>query len=195
MTGWILATGTIRGGQPADRKDRAIIVLASVAPDLDGLGIIPEITTRYSAHPLDWFSRYHHMFFHNLGFALAVTALVFIVSRRRAGKWRLAALAFLAVHLHLLEDLVGSRGPDGYQWPIPYLLPFSDRVQLTWDGQWALNAWPNVVITLVLLLLTLYLAAKQRRSPLETFSRPADQVLVTALRRRILSNPESTNPI
>jgi len=29
-------------------------------PDLDGLGIIPELLTRNSSHPLLWFSLYHH---------------------------------------------------------------------------------------------------------------------------------------
>lgn len=28
--------------------------------------------------------------------------------------------------------MLGSRGPDGYQWPIPYLSPFSSAVQLSW---------------------------------------------------------------
>jgi hypothetical protein len=51
------------------RKERAVVTLAGVAPDLDGLGIVPEWLTRNSAHPLNWFSEYHHTLGHNLGFA------------------------------------------------------------------------------------------------------------------------------
>jgi len=104
-----------------------------------------------------------------------------VFSRRR---FTAAALALLSFHLHLFGDLLGSRGPDGYQWPIPYLLPFSDAWQLAWDGQWALNAWPNVAITIALLGLTLYWAWKRGFSPMEIVSRTLDQAVVVALRRR-----------
>jgi len=33
----------------------------------------------------------------------------------------------------------------------PHLLPFMKAVQLTWSGQWALNARPNFVVTAVLI--------------------------------------------
>src|SRR5260370_38133837 len=61
-------------------------------------------------------------------------------------------LALVAFHLHLLEDLVGSRGPDGFNWPIPYLFPFSTRCIWTWGGQWKLHAWPTMPLTMALLL-------------------------------------------
>jgi hypothetical protein len=86
--------------------------------------------------------------------------------------------------LHLLGDLVGARGPDGDQWPIPYLLPFSNHLQLIWAGQWALNAWQNMTLTAALLLLTWVLAWKRGFSPLEMFSTKADRAFVGALRRR-----------
>jgi len=55
LTGWVFANCA-----KLDRQERAFVTLASVAPDLDGLGIIPELLTRNSSHPLLWFSRYHH---------------------------------------------------------------------------------------------------------------------------------------
>lgn len=51
LSGWVLANCA-----KLDRKDRALVTLACVIPDIDGLGIIPEILTRNSAHPLLWFS-------------------------------------------------------------------------------------------------------------------------------------------
>ena len=74
--------------------------------------------------------------------------------------------------------------PDGYQWPIPYLAPFSRAIEFSWQGQWALNAWPNFVITFGLLLVTFYLAWSRGYSPLEMVSARLDEAFVAALRRR-----------
>jgi len=175
FSGWVLANCAKLG-----RKDRVLVTLACVIPDIDGLGIIPEILTRNSAHPLLWFSLYHHSL-HNLAFALVVAALAFAIATRR---WTTGLLALLSFHLHLFEDVLGSRGPDGDQWPIPYLAPFSSAIQLTWSGQWSLNAWPNVALTIILLLMTFWLAWRRGFSPLEMISAKADAAFVGALRRR-----------
>lgn len=175
--GWAVANSVPSLG----KRDRAIVTLASVVPDLDGLGIIVEKLTQNSAHPLYWWSNYHHVLGHNLGFALVVTVIAAIFARQ---KFKTVPLAFFSFHLHLLADLVGARGPDGEQWPIPYLLPFSNNLQLTWAGQWALNAWPNIVITALLIFLALILARRRGFSPLEIFSTRADAVFVNVLRAR-----------
>jgi membrane-bound metal-dependent hydrolase YbcI (DUF457 family) len=175
LVGWMVANSA-----ELNRRERAAVAAAGVIPDLDGLGIVAEVLTRGTSHPLPWFSQYHHTL-HNLSFALLVSALSFWLAQRR---WKTAALAFLSFHLHLLGDLVGARGPDGYQWPIPYLLPFSRAWEWTWEGQWALNAWPNFVLTIALLLATFYLAWKRGFSILEMLSTRADQALVRTLRAR-----------
>ncbi len=174
FTGWIFAN-CVR----LDRRERALVTLACVAPDLDGLGIIPELLTRNSAHPLRWFSLYHHRL-HTLAFSLVVAALASFLAKQ---KWKTGLLVLLSFHIHLFEDVLGSRGPDGYQWPIPYLSPFSS-LELFWHGQWALNEWPNAVITIALLLLTLWLAWWRGFSPLEMISTKADAAFVAALRNR-----------
>jgi inner membrane protein len=175
FTGWVFANCF-----DLKRRDRAIVTLACVAPDVDGLGIVPELLTRNSSHPLLWFSLYHHSL-HNLMFALVIAALAFALA---AQKWKTALLTLLSFHLHLFEDVLGSRGPDGYPWPIPNLAPFSSSLQPVWRGQWGLNAWPNVLITIILLLITLWLAWRKGFSPLEMVSAGADRALVAALRRR-----------
>ena len=124
LAGWMVANFA---GRP---RDRALIMLAGVAPDLDGLGIVPELLTSHSAHPLPWFTEYHHVVGHNVGFALATTLLVYFLTKRSFPAAMLTALSF---HLHLLCDLLGARGPDGYSWPIPYLLPFSNHWQ--WEDR------------------------------------------------------------
>lgn len=175
LTGWVFANSARIG-----RRDRALVTLSVVVPDVDGLGIIAELITRNSSHPLLWFSQYHHTL-HNLAFAIAISLLALVLGEQ---KWRPAGLCFLGFHLHLFEDLLGSRGPDGDQWPIPYLTPFSSAWQWSWHGQWSLNAWPNFAITILLLGLTLYLAWARGYSPLEIVSRGMDREFVTALRRR-----------
>ena len=176
LVGWMVAN-VPRG---IGRRERAAIALAGVAPDVDGLGAIAEVATRHSAHPLTWFSDYHHML-HNLAFALAVAAIALAVARER--RWLTAALALLSFHLHLLGDIVGARGPDGYGWPVPYLAPFS-RWTWQWAGQWALNGWQNFAITGACLAATFYLAWRRGYSPLEIVSPRADRAFVAALRAR-----------
>ena len=175
LTGWVFANSTA-----LSRRDRALVTLSAVVPDVDGLGIIAEVLTRNSSHPLLWFSRYHHSL-HNLAFALVIAMLAFALAEQ---KGKTAAWCFLGFHLHLLEDLLGSRGPDGDQWPIPYLAPLSSPANLTWHGQWALNAWPNFVITMAFLGMTFYLAWQRGYSPLEMVSERADRALVATLRKR-----------
>jgi inner membrane protein len=177
LTGWVFAN-CFR----LQRKERDIVTLACVAPDVDGLGILPELLTRNSAHPLMWFSLYHHSL-HNLAFALVVAAVAFALAAQKS-KWKTGLLALLSCHLHLFEDVLGSRGPEGYQWPIPYLAPFSSALQLTWHGQWGLNAWQNIAITIVLLLITFWLAWRRGFSPLEMISAKADAAFVVVLRQR-----------
>jgi len=198
LAGWLLASAT-----PLNRREKAAVVLSGVIPDIDGFGIFPEVLTRNSSHPLLWFSEYHHAL-HTLAFSLLVTFAACLISRRtarsaassdsfrsyrsslslRAQGLTTALFAFISFHLHLVCDLIGSRGPDGYSWPIPYLAPFSQSLQLTWHGQWALNGWQNTLITCMLLLATFVAAFQCGSSPLELVSPRVNQALVSTLRRR-----------
>ena len=179
LVGWCVA----EAAPTLTRRGRALVVLAGVAPDLDGFGILPELLTRDSAAPLFWWSDYHHVLFHNLPSAVLFSLIAAVAAGSQ--RLRVALLAFVAFHLHLLGDLAGSRGPDGYQWPIPYLYPFSIDPQLVWSGQWFLNAWQNMVITLLLLAITFVLAWKRGYSPVGLLSPPADKAFVATIRARI----------
>lgn len=198
LAGWVLAEGWSASGRgPLRRREKAVIVAAGVAPDIDGLGIIPELLTRHTSHPLLWFSEYHHSL-HTLPFAVVVIVIAYLVCAWRSSipgsairelpasshPARTAMLAFLSFHLHLLCDLIGARGPDGYPWPIPYLKPFSNSLQLAWRGQWALNGWQNFAITGALLLATFWLAWRDGSSPLELVSEKWNREFVATLRRR-----------
>lgn len=173
LTGWAFANTA-----KLNPRDRALVTWACVAPDIDGLGIIPELLTRNSAHPLLWFSEYHHSL-HTLLFSLVVAVGTFVLANER---WKTAFLALMSFHIHLAEDVLGSRGPDGYQWPIPYLKPFSSSHPWTWHGQWALNGWQNISLTIILLIITFWLAWLRGYSPIEMFSERADATFVSTLR-------------
>ena len=175
-----LLSWTLANTADIPRRDRALVALSGVIPDIDGVGIIAELLTENTSVPLVWYSKYHHVLGHNLGLGLILIAAVFWLSIRR---WVAAFLAFIAFHLHLLGDLVGSRGPDGYQWPIQYLLPFSTDWTLTWQGQWELNAWPNILASGLVFGITLYIAWKHGRSPLEMISSRADTAFIAKLRK------------
>ena len=112
-----------------------------------------------------------------LGFGYQDAAMA---HRRRAA----AILSSVSFAMHLVGDLVGGRGPDGFQWPIPLFQPFHGELELSWSGQWELNAWPNFVVTAGLLVVTGYLAWRRGFSPLELVSPRADRVFVATLRNR-----------
>jgi hypothetical protein len=172
IVSWDLAAVTNR-----QKKDRITVTLAGVLPDLDGFGAVPEILSRGS---IPWFSAYHHTFGHNLAFGLLYAIVAFFVCGRRV---RPALFSLLIFHVHLACDLVGSAGPDGSVWAIPYFFPFSEW-ELSWEGQWALNAWPNIAITLAGLGFMFWYAWRNGISLLELISRRADDAFVEALRRR-----------
>ncbi len=177
----LLASWTVANIPRLESRDRAIITLAGISPDIDGLGIVAELATRNTEQPLLWWSKYHHVIGHNLAFGLAIFIIAAVIAKRRL---LTAGLAFFVFHLHLFCDLIGARGPDGDQWPIPYLYPYLKDLELIWSGQWALNAWPNFVITIILLTITIYLAWRRGLSPLEIISRRVDGAVVRTFRNR-----------
>ena len=179
----LLASWSVANVGGTTRRDRALITLSGVAPDLDGLGALVELPAKWlGVKPPDWywFSRYHHVLGHNLLVCAVLTGACLFLATRRL--WT-AFFACLAFHLHLLCDIVGARGPDGSQWPIPYLSPFS-RVGWTWEHQWPLVSWQNLLVTVALVVVTLALACRRGYSPLEIVSTRADAAVVVALRRR-----------
>jgi inner membrane protein len=179
LAGWLAALP--RGD--LTYRERGAIACAGVAPDLDGLPIVIDKLNALAGRETYLYETWHHVLAHNLGatmvFSVACAAIAGAGRRRTV-----ALLAFLAVHLHLLFDLMGSRGTDGSQWPIPYLAPFSQTLQLTWSGQWMFNSWQNTAIIALVLGLTLWGAWKYGRSPVGLFSPAGDAAFTATLRAR-----------
>lgn len=177
----LMLSWTVANIKHLPKRDRGLVTLAGIIPDVDILGFFAGLVMGDKEEALIWHFKFHHVLTHNLFFALLFLAATLTLARQRLIT---SILSIFSFHLHLLGDLVGSRGPDGYQWPIYYFYPFSVTRGLTWSGQWELNAWPNIVITIVLLCWTIYLAWKNGYSPIEFISPAPDKNFVETLRKR-----------
>lgn len=150
------------------RRDRWLVTLAGVLPDVDGLTLLAGEEA---------YGKWHHVLTHGVVAALATSFLLAAFAKRRAAVFALSLGAF---HLHLLCDLAGS-GPG---WPITYLYPFS-HAELMWDGQWNLASWQNSVIGLTATLTVLACALPFGRTIVELVSLKADAQVVATVRRRL----------
>ena len=177
LASWIIAAKTTD-----NLRDRRLVSLAGVAPDLDGLGIIIDYAKgAFASGQFYYYPQYHHLLSHGLEGAVVCSILMAVMARRHL---RVFWLAMLTFHLHLLFDLVGSRGPDkGDIWPIFYFAPSSQNPMWMWKHQWPLDGWQNWVITMVLFVWALWLAVKKGDSFIGVFNHRFDQVFVGVLRK------------
>ncbi|HEY3856293.1 MAG TPA: metal-dependent hydrolase [Verrucomicrobiae bacterium] len=189
LASWIVAAKTTD-----NLRDRRLVTLAGVAPDLDGLGLILDIATGRFAKGNDYYyPQYHHWLTHGLPAAIGLSVLFGIFGRRH---WRVLALSFLTFHLHLFCDLLGSRGPDKTDyWPIYYFGPILQHPMWIWRHQWRLDGWQNTVITVILLFTSFWMATDMGESWIAIFNRRADKIFVTVLQqwRAKLTSQRSSN--
>jgi hypothetical protein len=159
MSGWCVANLL-----PFTPRERLFCMVAASVPDVDGLGIV--VSSRL-------YERYHHLLGHNLTFALISSAALAIFSTRRA----LGFVTYCALfHLHLYMDYWGS----GRDWFIMYWWPFRQGPGYLWinpDG-WAFYSWQNITAALALLVWTVIIAWRCRRTPLEVLMPHLDRQLV-----------------
>ena len=157
LSGWLLGNAL-----PVGPRERLNCMIAASASDVDGLGIL-------FGQEAYW--RFHHTAGHNVFFGLLVAAALAIASTSRRG---LAFAAYLACfHLHLLMDYYGS-GPG---WTIQYLWPI-DRSAWRTIYAWELTSWQNRVAFAVLLGVTIAIARRVRRTPLELLAPRLDALLI-----------------
>ncbi len=164
-------------------KEKKLITWAGVVADLDGLTMVADFANRALLNTeSEYYFRFHHVLTHGLPAAIvfAIAAAAFATNRLKV-----AMLALLTFHLHLVCDLIGSRGPDpGDIWPIAYLQPLSSLMTFRWSHQWELNAWPNILLTIVLMAIIFRQAFVNGYSPVCFFSKSADDAFVRTLRSR-----------
>jgi inner membrane protein len=160
FVGWLVA-------QPlARRRERAIVTLAAVLPDVDGLGLVVSD---------ELYAAWHHRLAHGAPWA-ALTAIGVGLACRSP---RAAVLGVAAFHTHIAMDLVGS-GPG---WPILYWYPFTDTEWLP-SWQWDLASWQNLLFGVAVVACCLTIGVRHGRTPVELVSTRADDAVTRTLRAR-----------
>jgi len=176
---WLVASATANNA-----RDRTLITLAGVLPDLDGLGIVLDTLSSWvsgTENTYHYYQYYHHYLLHGWPGALAICIGLTLFARQH---WRVLLMCLVTFHLHLLCDLLGSRGPTPSDlWPICYGEPMSHHPVWFWKYQWQLDGWQNRVITLTLFAAVFWRAERIGHSCVEVFSRRADRVFVETLRK------------
>ena len=163
-------------------RDRALIAWCSVIPDLDGIGLPIDWIGRTLGFEWGLYEQFHRVALHGLPGAILFAVLVALIAdeNHRAATW-----AFISFHLHLLGDILGSRGSNPEDiWPVHYLEPISNAVTFSWAGQWPLTSWQNTTFTIALMVYMLVLAVQRGYSPVSLFSKRTDKVFVETLRAR-----------
>ncbi|THB71588.1 MAG: metal-dependent hydrolase [Gammaproteobacteria bacterium] len=174
VTSWLIGNTALK-----ERRNRIVVAIAGCSPDLDGLGLILDRIGYTSS----LYFNYHHVLCHGIFWALLASIFSSLVVKTQ--RLVTAAMAFIVIHFHILADIAGSKGPDGYQWPINYLYPFSNNLMLEWSGQWELNAWPNFAFTGILLLACYIQAKKQGYSAFEIVPGSFDKEVFKLARKYI----------
>ncbi len=176
---WLIASATTNN--PRDRK---LVTLAGVLPDADGLGAVADVVGSWITGKecmFYYYQTYHHLLFHGWPAAITISLLLTFFARRR---WRVLFLCLLTFHLHLLCDLLGSRGPTiGDLWPICYSEPLFRHPIWFWKGQWKLDGWQNQTIFILLFLTSLWVATRKGFSFVEVVSSRADKKFVGVLQK------------
>lgn len=172
--------------EPLSRRDRLVLFLAGVLPDLDGLPRFWDINL---------YITYHHVLCHNLLGCIIWTAIVAAVAEQR----RLCAvLAALSWHIHLACDYFGSGNEDGTAWVLPYFFPAvggwvgDEFVGPRWywnPWQWPLFSWQNMLASLVGAAMWIYIAVRLDRTPFEFISPWFDREVCKMLRRWARGGP------
>ena len=171
----------------ASARDRRIVALSGLAPDIDVLAYLGGIVyfgfDKELALEHVW-QVVHHRYTHGLGFTLLTGCIAFIIASRgtqmeqrayrRAGG--VALLSMAASMVHVFCDVVGG-GPN---WPVYPVWPVSD---LAWavDWSWTLADWPNTVILFLCLAGMMLYAKKSGHSPLESINYNLDRWFVTII--------------
>ncbi len=190
LASWIVAAKTTNNA-----RDLRLVTLAGIAPDLDGLGLLADMTrnafTGGERFPL--YQNYHHYLLHGIAGGVLIAVLLAIFAQRR---WRVLLLAFAVFHLHLLCDFVGSRGPSPEDlWPIFYLGPFEKDPMWMWKGQWRLDGWQNQLVSVGLFVWTMVLAVRTGNSVVGVFNRRFDAHFVRVLQAWVVKIRKQPTPL
>lgn len=178
----LLASWVIGAKATHNPLDCRIVALAGILPDADGLGLVLDgLVALVGWKKTLFYEHYHHFLLHGIFGAVLITALLLPFARQKV---RVALLCMVVIHLHIVCDLLGSRGPSPLDlWPIFYFGPFDKDPMWLWKGQWRLDAWPNRLLSVGLFTWALWLATRLGHSFVGVFSRKLDARVVPVLQK------------
>jgi len=162
--GWIIGqTGQI------NRKLRGLVLIAAVIPDLDAITYLGGAV---------FYTRYHHVIFHNLLFFVVYSVFSAYLCREN----RLKALIYtqLALWLHFFGDYFFTLYPQ------QLFFPFSSKEFLYQGAVW-LGHPINTLFAYGSYVVFIMVAFIFKRTPIELFSVNLDQRIVNLFFRRRLS--------
>jgi len=177
----LFASWVIAAKATDNPRDCRLVALAGILPDADGLGLALDLASsalgRKATH---FYESYHHYLLHGAFGAVVLTLLLTCFAKQH---WRVAIVALLVFHLHLLCDFIGSRGPSPEDlWPIFYFGPLDKDPMWIWKGQWRLDGWQNKLVFLALFSWSIKLTLAGGHSVVGVFNRRADAEVVGVLR-------------
>jgi hypothetical protein len=162
MSGWCV--GNVL---PLNPRERLFCMMAAALADVDGISYVFGQETYW---------KYHHALGHNVTLGVLLAATMTAFSKRRLLVFPLYLALF---HLHLVMDYYGS-GPG---WPLYYLWPWS-QWKVVNHTTWEFYSWQNIGTAAALLVWTIAIAWRCRRTPLEVFMPGLDRQLVALLPER-----------
>lgn len=159
---WIAATPL------KHRKDRILVTIAGLVPDIDGVGAIISV---------DYYAKFHHILAHNIFFGIIISIMTLLIS----GQKKLTVfLALLSFHLHLICDLFGS----GAGWGVQYFWPINNiNFEFKAPFQWELDSLQNLVITAVSIAIMIFISLKKNRTILEVINLKLDMTVVSVFKK------------
>lgn len=174
---WLVASFAAKNS-----RDRKLITLAGVLPDVDGFGMGLDVARGLiSGEPTTYhyYHKFHHLLCHGWPAALVICSVLAGFAFQR---WRTLGLCLVTFHLHLLCDLLGSRGPSPADlWPICYGEPLFRHPTWFWKGQWRLDGWQNAATFVVIFTGALWQSVRLGSSFVEIFGRKVDETFVRVL--------------
>jgi len=176
---WLV--GSLATKNPRDRK---LITLAGILPDVDGLGMVVDVAKGVffdAPTTYQYYHKFHHILCHGWPAALVICGFLAWFANLRLRTFGFCLLTF---HLHLLCDLLGSRGPSPADlWPICYSEPLFRHPIWFWKGQWRLDGWQNFIVFVIIFFSALWQSVRLGNSFVEVFSRKADEIFVRVLKK------------
>ena len=83
ITHFLVGWAALERALPA-RRDKALVTLAGLAPDLDGIGIVVDFATRCLGMPAtNYYRDYHRLVGHGLPAVMLIAHSVFACARQR----------------------------------------------------------------------------------------------------------------